>query len=85
MERRSNEAVQRRFKNLDNFSGSPGSVIVSKIDRILGLPTLYAQGTLSPPTAEVLDLGWTSELPGEFYKVSMPEFNSKILTSLLCL
>lgn len=85
MEGRSNEAVQRRYKNLDNFSGPPGSVIVREIDRMLGLPTLCAQGPLSPPKAEALDVGWTSELCGEFYKIPMPKFDSKMLTSLVCL
>lgn len=84
MESRKNEAVQRRFKNLDNlkkkkyldnFSDPPGSVILSEIDRILGLPTLRELCILSPSKAEVLDLGQTSVSPGEFYKGLMPEFH----------
>lgn len=51
--------VQRRFTNLDNFSAPAVSAILSEIDRTLGLPTLHALCTLSPPKALVLDLGWT--------------------------
>lgn len=54
-------SVQRRFKNLDNFSDQSASAVLSEIDRTLGLPTLHRLCTLSPSKTVVLDCGWTSE------------------------
>lgn len=71
--------MEKRFKKLDNFANSPASVILSEVDRTLGLLPLRALYTLSPSKAVVLDLGWTPDHLGSFIKLLMPECRSKIL------
>lgn len=56
--------------------------ILSDIDRILGLPSLYALCTPYHSKAVVLDLRRTPESLGEVYRILMLELCSRILTSL---